>query len=754
MPRWAAQGAENLMASDTLPFEAYRGDGDYIFASYAHADSSEVYRELIRLNGEGFNLWYDEGITPSTRWSEELAGAIDRSAVFLAFITPNFIASENCVNEIEFAFSRGIPVVAVHLEETTLPPGLQLNLGNKQAILRGKYRPEVYERKLGDHLSRILGGSGPTRGSEAQSTHDGRSAWGWIAEMRRRHVFRTAGIYIVAAWVFLQVCDLAFDSFDLPTQAIRYVWFALIALFPLALFWGWRYDITASGIVRTLPASADKPRNLKLRAPDFVILATLAAVGLSVLTATVSRIVDTSQNYYPVERPKHDVISAIAILPFENLSADASQVYLAAGLHDALIATLAKIKAFKVISRTSVQRLPKTLTIPEIGERLGVDKLIEGTVTREEDDVRVNIKLIDAEREEYIWSETYLRSFDSLVTLEGEIATEVASAVHVQLTPDEQRHLESRGGVNPETYDTYLRAMYRIRRETGEGMREAMDLLMDAVEDDPTSAMAWAGLAYGYGELGHSAFPEEGAYVRSKAAADRAIDLDPNLAEAHLAVGMYQLYYEWDFAAAEATFQRAVEINPSLVEAHYHLAWLYELVGRDEEAIRAGELTKEIDPLSPFYSGWLAEQYRDAGMYDTAIEEAEATLQLRPDFPVAYYSLGQTYKDLGNFEKAIANHEKLQDNYYWAYALAATLGAAGRIEEALEISRKYEEDGNLLPLVLIYAAMGDNEAAFKWLLQCRDAKIPWYPWLLTWWPETRTFRNDPRVVALTAELGL
>ena len=237
-------------------------------------------------------------------------------------------------------------------------------------------------------------------------------------------------------------------------------------------------------------------------------------------------------------------------------------------------------------------------------------------------------------------------------------------------------------------YDAYLRAMYRIRRETGEGMREAMDLLMDAVEDDPTSAMAWAGLAYGYGELGHSAFPEEGAYVRSKAAADRAIDLDTNLAEAHLAVGMYQLYYEWDFAAAEATFQRAVEINPSLVEAHYHLAWLYELVGRDEEAIRAGELTKEIDPLSPFYSGWLAEQYRDAGMYDTAIEEAEATLQLRPDFPVAYYSLGQTYKDLGNFEKAIANHEKLQDNYYWAYALAATLGAAGRIEEALEIFRQ------------------------------------------------------------------
>jgi len=567
-------------------------------------------------------------------------------------------------------------------------------------------------------------------------------------------VFRTAGIYIVAAWVILQVADLAFESFGVPTTAMRFVWFALIACFPLAVVWGWRYDITPNGIVRTPPASGDEAFDLQLSPPDVVIISALAAILLIVLMATVneiSRLPQSIDHRYSLNR---DVLSSIVVLPFENLSADSSQDYLAAGLHDALISNLARITAFKIISRTSSLRLSDHLTIPEIGKQLGVDKVIEGTVLRDEDDVRVRIKLIDAAREEHIWTESYVRSFDGLVALQNDIATSVASAVQVRLTPEEMRRLESRGEVNPDTYDTYLRAMYRIRRETGPGMREAMQLLMDTVENDPTSALAWAGLAYGYGELGHSPFPEEGAYPRAKAAADRAIELDPELAEAHLAVAMYRMYYEWDFAGAESAFEQAIRINPSLVSAHYHLAWLYELYGRDEEAIRLGELTKELDPLSPFYSGWLAEQYRDAGMFDKAIEESEATLKLRPDYPVAFLVLGETYADLGQFEKAIEYHENLKNNYFWSFALAATLGAAGRIDEALEIAQKYEKGGDSLALVLIYASMGDHDTAFKWLLRAREDKIPWYPWLLKWYPQTRGFHGDPRVVELAEELGL
>ena len=577
----------------------------------------------------------------------------------------------------------------------------------------------------------------------------------FYTELRRRRVFRIAGIYIVAAWVILQVADLAFDSFGLPATAMRFVWFALVALLPLVLFWGWRYDITPNGIVRTPPAAADEVVDIKLRAPDFAIISALALVVLFVLTATVNEIWRMPQSIDERFALNREVVSAIAVLPFDDLSADSSQKYLAAGLHDALIASLAKVRSFKVISRTSVLRVSNKLTVPEIGERLDVDKIIEGTVTRDEDEVRVSIQLIDAAREQHIWSESYVRSFDSLVALQREIATSVASAVQVRLTPQEMRHLESRGEVNPKTYDTYLRAMYRIRRETGKGMREAMDLLMDAVEEDPTSALAWAGLAYGYGELGHSPFPEENAYPRAKAAADRAIELDPSLAEAHLAVAMYKMYYEWDFAAAEEAFERAIDINPSLVNAHYHLAWLYELYGQDEEALRLGELTKELDPLSPFYNGWLAEQYRDAGMFNRAIEEANATLKLRRGYPVGLLVLGETYAELGEFDKAIEYHERLRDNYYWSFALAATLGQAGRIEEAREMARSFEERGaQSLVMVLINASIGDYDAAYSWLLKTHEERIPWYPWLLKWYPQTRGFHDDPRVVALAEELGL
>jgi adenylate cyclase len=576
-----------------------------------------------------------------------------------------------------------------------------------------------------------------------------------FVEMRRRHVFRVTGIYIVAAWVILQVADLAFESFGLPSEALRFIWYALIAVSPLAVFWGWRYDITSTGIVRTPPATGGEAVDVKLRSPDFVIISALAGIVLFVLAGTVNeiyRLPQTIDHRYALNR---DVISSIAVLPFENLSADPSDKYLSAGMHDALITALARVNAFKVISRTSTLRLSDKLTIPEIGERLGVDKIIEGTVTRDEDDVRINIQLIDTEREAHIWSESYVRSFDSLVALQGDIAVSVASAVQVRLTPEEMRHLESRGEVNPETYDTYLRAMYRIRRETGKGMREAMDLLMDAVENDPTSALAWAGLAYGYGELGHSPFPEEDAYPRAKAAADRALELDPDLAEAHLAVAVYRMYYEWDFEGAEEAFQRAIEISPSLVNAHYHLAWLYELRGMDEEALRFGEKTKELDPLSPFYSGWLASQYRDAGMYDEAIEEAEATLRLRRGFSVGLLVLGEIYTDLGEFDKAIEYHEKLAGNFYWSYALAATLGKAGRIEEALAMAQEIEKRrASAWVMPQIYASMGDYDTAFEWVLKARDDKIPWYPWLLKWTPQTKGLHDDPRVVKLAEELGI
>ncbi len=576
---------------------------------------------------------------------------------------------------------------------------------------------------------------------------------GFFAELRRRHVFRVAGIYVVGAWVVLQVADLAFDSFGLPPTAMRYVWFALIAALPLAIVWGWRYDITPTGIVRTAPAAEGEAVDARLRTPDYLIIAALAGISLFILAGVVNEIRQLpSQSSVSVDR--RNILSSVAVLPLDNLSGDDGQAYLAAGMHDALITSLAKISSLRVISRTSTLRVAKNLTLSEIGNRLGVDKIIEGSVTREDDQVRIIVQLIDVATDEHLWTENYVRPMQNLVALQNEMATSIASAVKVRLTPEEERRLESRGEINPETYDVYLRAMYKFRRESSAGIREGIEMLADAVENDPTSALAWAGLAYGYLEIGHSPFPMSPAIPRARAAAERALELDPDLAHAHLAVGMFKLYYGWEFEEAEQSLVRALALSPSLVDAHYHLAWLKELFADHDAALRYGEQTKALDPLSPFYSGWLAEQYRAAGRYDDAIAEAQETLDLRREYPVAYIALGNTYLEMGDEEAAVEAHSNLADSGLWSFVYASTLAQVGRGEEAMPVLQRLEEREASVPLVVLYGALGEHDKAYEWMLEARDGQAGWYPWLLNWFPQTRGMHDDPRVQALAEEIGL
>lgn len=325
----------------------------------------------------------------------------------------------------------------------------------------------------------------------------------------------------------------------------------------------------------------------------------------------------------------------------------------------------------------------------------------------------------------------------------------------MQLTPDEERQLAQTDGPDSATYEAYLRGMFQLHKGSRQGYRRAIEIFTEAVENDPTSALAYAGLAIGYAQLGHSPYPVAGAYPRAQEAAHRALEYDPGLAEAHLAVAMYKMYYEWDFAAAEEAFLHALEINPSLVDAHYHYAWLLELLLRDDEAIEYGEHTKELNPLSPFYTAWLADQYRDAGMFEEAIKEATTTLELNPNYSVAWLVLGNTYLDMGRIDEAVEAHEHLRENRFWAFALAATLAAADRDENALEVLRFVEEvDNNPFTMALIYGALGDREETIKWLQVGRDEKIPWYPWQVTWFPQTKFLHDDPRMQQFSTELGI
>ena len=561
--------------------------------------------------------------------------------------------------------------------------------------------------------------------------------------------------YIIGGWVAVQVISEILPALNIDESAILYAWIAMLAGFPLALIFSWKYDVTAQGITRTAKGTEAATDELKLGRTDFLLLGSLVLLAVYGVTNLTQSVLE-EQSAIDVAPQSRDIDpGSIAVLPLENLSTDPEQEYFASGMYDLMINSLCKVSALKVTSRTSASRVDTKLTVPMIGRRLGVASLIEGSIMREGNRVRVVVQLIDAASDQHLWAETYERNFTDVMGLQTDVARAVARAVQVNLTAQDERQLARSLDIRPDTFESYLRAMFQFRKETGSGYRRGIEILEEALENDPTSALAYAALAQGYSELGHSFFPVRGAATRAKAAADKAVELDDTLAEAHLSVAMYKLYYEYDWAEAESAFSRALELNPSLSDAWYHWAWQLELFGRHSEAIAAGIKTIELSPLSPFYMGWLGDQYRSAGNYEKAIEMSESVLRLYPEYPVAWYVLGNTYVEQGRFEEAIEAHSHLADRAFWSWARAYTFAMAGQQDKAREILMGIDHKAdNGLPLAFIYATLNEVDEAMYWADQVGEIKIPWYPYLVGWFPQFRGLHDNPKVIARAEELGV
>jgi TolB-like protein len=379
-----------------------------------------------------------------------------------------------------------------------------------------------------------------------------------LRELRRRRVFRMTVIYIVAAWVAVQVAAEAFPAFNIPEGAIRYVWVAALIGFPVAVLFSWKYDLTASGIRRTPAAHEDVAAGSSLTRVDYGVLAALGLVMLAIVFSVGQRLVDVQTVTARAPTTREIDPNSIAVLPLENLSPNPDDAYFAAGVHDALITSLSRVTALMVTSGTSARRVDSKLSVPEIGRQLGVAKVLEGSVLMDGDRVRVIVQLIDAASDLHLWADTFEREVADIISLQNEVARTIADLIKVRLTPREEAALAEAPKVRPETYRAYLKGMYQFRQETPEADRRGVEILEEVVRQDPTSALAHAGVAYGYAHLGHSPFPGD-AYPKAKSAADIALQLDPELAEAHLAVGMYRVYYEWDFEGAERALKRAIE---------------------------------------------------------------------------------------------------------------------------------------------------------------------------------------------------
>jgi TolB-like protein len=448
----------------------------------------------------------------------------------------------------------------------------------------------------------------------------------------------------------------------------------------------------------------------------------------------------------------------LAVLPLKNLSGDPNQQYVADGLTDALIDDLAKV--VRVISRTSTSgyaAAPKPLK--QIALELGVDAVVEGTVTREGSLVRVTAALIDVATEQRLWSERYERNLTSILVLQADIARAVALAVKGALSPEEEQKFAKRREVNPQVWEAYQQGMYFLNQSTPDSLKKGMDLLHQAVEKDPTDAMAYAGLADGYITLSHGADPSPDALVRAKAAAQTAFELDSSLPQALLALSYIKGYVEWDWARAEQDVRRAIALNPSFAMAHYHLAWVLAIENRLPEAIEAHIRAREADPVNPMHTAWLGELYRLNGEPEKAIAEAQKALQLSPGFWVSHFVMAQVYAEQANWDKAVEAMRRASEQFPdLRWAVGAMCAAAGRTAEArtilAELNTQPVNPWGALWRAVLHAALGDKDAAFEWV-----SHEPHHPWVASlamreWAFYTKSLVGDPRYGELQRKMNV
>jgi TolB-like protein/DNA-binding winged helix-turn-helix (wHTH) protein/Tfp pilus assembly protein PilF len=409
---------------------------------------------------------------------------------------------------------------------------------------------------------------------------------------------------------------------------------------------------------------ADPPIRVDYRRRRQIVypLSALLFVGAAVLISQIW----PGKNQRPAGQRE---IMSIAVLPLENLSGDPQQEYLSDGLTDAVTTGLAQIADLRVISRTTAMHYKHTQkTTPEIGRELGVDALVEGSVIRSENQLRLNVQLIQTKNERHLWANTYDRELANVLTLQGDLAREIAGQIRLRLTPEQEERLAQKQRVDPETYILYLQGRFYWHQRNEESLTKAIGYFEQAIARDPNFAPAYAGLADANLVLPFFApVAVEPLYAKAHDAAGKALVLDPGLAEAHNSEAYVRIYRDWNFKGAEEEFGKALAINPNYATAHQWYAELLSLEGRHDEAIAQVTRAVELDAQSAVVHHQAGQILRTARQYSRAMAEYEKSLQLDPQFFQNYFSMYRLYRETGDYEKALDAGQRHAHNVNKAY---------------------------------------------------------------------------------------
>jgi TolB-like protein/DNA-binding winged helix-turn-helix (wHTH) protein/Tfp pilus assembly protein PilF len=514
---------------------------------------------------------------------------------------------------------------------------------------------------------------------------------------------------------------------------------------------------TSAALLPAFSATAAKSEK-RVRRPMLVALSVLAIVLAGVFGFRYLK------RPSPTTGPSSQLTSLV-VLPFENLSADKDQAYFADGMTDELIAHLAKIRSLRVISRTSSMEYKGThKTLSQIARDLNVDSVVEGTVLRSGDRVRITAELVQVATDRHLWAETYESQLGDILTLQSHVASAIVNEIRVKLTPEDQVRLATTRPVSTQSYENYLKGRYYWNKRSQEGLTKAIDYFQLAIEQDPNYALAYAGLADCYSIIGSAivgTVPASEVAPKARAAALKSLELDNTLAEAQTSLATVRFNYDWDWNAAASGFRRAVELNPSYATAYQRNSLYLMSMGRTSESIAEMNRAHDLDPLSVsmnFSLGWRLYMARE---YDQAIEQLRNTIDMDPDFVLPHLVLGQAYEQKKMYDQAIAELRRAADISQSSppaiAALARIYAVSGRTSEARKLLDQLMEQSKkryVSPfyVAIVYAGLGENDQALDWIEKAyKDrsnaivfAKVD---------PQLDTLRATPRFQSLLRRLA-
>ncbi|MEE9253773.1 MAG: tetratricopeptide repeat protein [Pseudomonadales bacterium] len=581
-------------------------------------------------------------------------------------------------------------------------------------------------------------------------------------ELKRRNVVRVATAYAVVAWLVIEVASVVLPIFEAPDWILQVLTFLVILGFPLALVFAWAFELTPEGL--KWDKDVDRSESTAKKSGRRLNFITIAVLAVAVTFLALDKFVWVDDET-TTERVGEDKKS-VAVLPFENMSRDASNEPFTIGIHDDLLTHLSKIASLKTISRTSVlQYRNTTKTIPQIASELGVATILEGGVQRVGGRVRINVQLIDAAKDEHLWSDTYDRRLTAanIFAIQSEIATAIAEALRATLSQEEQQRLESAPTQNLAAVETYFLGKQLLEKRTRESLSAAVEYFEQVIELDPNFALAHSGLADAYMLL-----PEYSATMgwkvaqeKSEAAANRALALDPDLPEALSSMGWNRLIHYYDWREAEALLRRALQVQSNNTNALHWLSHVLSWQGQHAEAIQWARRAVEVDPLSTLMEMNLSYILMDSGDFDPAIETAHAILRRKPDYPELFGNLWLTYLRAGRPEDAA------DSILAWAAATGRDVEAAREIGESFIRYRRTGERQQLSSELVdrlefgsedlgqVYAFVGDGERALSALERAYEERSGSRSVLsMKLNPGYDFIRGDPRFADLMQRVGL